>query len=151
MPQNEFPLFSQIGDFCGRGRYHEQSANEPHVLETSSTFHPFDLAAIPIGAYDPSFLMQDAHMNPEEAVQCARQLQARKAVAIHWGTFALSEEPLEEPPQKLKEALDLPENSSVDFVALPIGGALQVPAVEVEGEEVVVESPAADSEAANFA
>lgn len=129
MPRNEFPLFSQIGDFCGRGLYHRQHPKDgsslPQELE-ELPFHPFDLAAIPIGAYDPSYLMQDAHMDPREAVQCAQQLRARKSVAIHWGTFALSEEPMEEPPLKLQEALDDENNKKVDFVTLPIGGSLCV-------------------------
>ena len=97
--------------------------------------------------------MQDAHMNPEEAVQCARQLQARKSVAIHWGTFALSEEPLEEPPEKLKEALELPENKSVDFVALPIGSSLRVPALHVEAHrpDMVVEAVGAEAVVTKYA
>jgi N-acyl-phosphatidylethanolamine-hydrolysing phospholipase D len=69
-------------------------------------------------------------MNPQEAVECARQLQTRKAVSIHWGTFALSEEPMEEPPEKLQQVLQLPENQGiVDFVTVPIGGSVTVPSI----------------------
>ena len=171
MPRNGFPLFEQIGDYCGHGRYHSATTrkirsddelddvgqNDRSIRRPSSfsdatslarlslddnegsprfaAFHPFDLAALPIGAYEPAYLMQDAHMNPIEAVQCARQLQARKSVAIHWGTFALSEEPIEEPPQKLHEMLSGPENDDIDFVALPIGGSLRVPPAVLEENE----------------
>ena len=153
MPRNKFPLFQQIGDFCGYGKYHlPQQPLQDHYKQNSlhdskpeaqhdsteavRAFHPFDLAAIPIGAYDPAFMMQDAHINPAEAVECCKQLQARKAVGIHWGTFPLSEEPMTEPPEKLQEALALPENSHVDFVTLPIGGSLDVPSLRSEYEDV---------------
>jgi len=65
---------------------------------------PFDLAAVPIGAYEPSKMMQDSHMNPEEAIQAALDLIAEEVVAIHFGTFDLSDEPLDEPPRRFREA-----------------------------------------------
>ncbi|MGB5372440.1 MAG: MBL fold metallo-hydrolase [Polyangiales bacterium] len=65
---------------------------------------PFDLAALPIGAYEPTEMMKASHMNPEEAVQAAIDLRARAAVAMHYGTFKLSDEPLGEPPARFKEA-----------------------------------------------
>ncbi len=65
---------------------------------------PFDLAAVPIGAYEPIAMMQASHLNPEEAVQAAVDLQARRAVAMHYGTFDLSDEPLEEPPRRFRKA-----------------------------------------------
>jgi len=65
---------------------------------------PFDLAALPIGAYEPAAMMKPAHLNPEEAVQAALDLDARVAVAIHFGTFDLSDEPLDEPPRRFRDA-----------------------------------------------
>ncbi|MDG2278798.1 MAG: MBL fold metallo-hydrolase [Pseudomonadales bacterium] len=65
---------------------------------------PFDLAAVPIGAYEPRQMMRDSHMNPEEAVLAARDLKADKALAMHFGTFDLSDEPLAEPPQRFAGA-----------------------------------------------
>jgi N-acyl-phosphatidylethanolamine-hydrolysing phospholipase D len=67
---------------------------------------PFDLAAVPIGAYEPVKMMQDSHMNPEEAVRAALDLTAEKAVAMHFGTFDLSDEPLDEPPRRFLEAAE---------------------------------------------
>ncbi|MDX2169472.1 MAG: MBL fold metallo-hydrolase [Deltaproteobacteria bacterium] len=61
---------------------------------------PIDLAAIPIGAYDPSAIMQFVHMNPEEAVQAAVDARAATVVGMHWGTFNLTEEPMDEPPRR---------------------------------------------------
>ncbi len=65
---------------------------------------PFDLVAVPIGAYAPRAMMRESHMNPEEAVRAATDLQAVRAVAMHFGTFDLSDEPLEEPPARFTKA-----------------------------------------------
>ncbi|MCH2173553.1 MBL fold metallo-hydrolase [Myxococcota bacterium] len=65
---------------------------------------PFDIAAVPIGAYRPVEMMREAHMNPEEAVQAALDVGAGAAVAIHFGTFDLATEPLDEPPIRFREA-----------------------------------------------
>ncbi len=64
---------------------------------------PFDLAAVPIGAYEPAAMMRAAHLDPEEAVQAAVDLRARRALAMHFGTFDLSDEPLDEPPRRFLE------------------------------------------------
>jgi N-acyl-phosphatidylethanolamine-hydrolysing phospholipase D len=61
---------------------------------------PIDLAALPIGAYEPRALMGPIHLNPEEAVRAALDLGARAVVGMHFGTFDLSDEPLDEPPKR---------------------------------------------------
>lgn len=65
---------------------------------------PFDLAAVPIGAYEPRAMMRESHLNPEEAVRAAQDLRAERALAIHFGTFDLSDEPLDEPPRRFRDA-----------------------------------------------
>lgn len=65
---------------------------------------PFDLAAVPIGAYAPREMMRASHMNPEEAVRAAEDLRAGATVGIHFGTFDLSDEPLREPAQRFRAA-----------------------------------------------
>lgn len=65
---------------------------------------PFDLVAVPIGAYEPRAMMRESHMNPEEALRAATDLRAVRAVAMHYGTFDLSDEPLQEPPLRFREA-----------------------------------------------
>jgi N-acyl-phosphatidylethanolamine-hydrolysing phospholipase D len=65
---------------------------------------PFDLAALPIGAYSPTEMMAPSHIDPEEAMDAAVALRARNSIAVHFGTFDLSDEPLEEPPRRFLEA-----------------------------------------------
>ncbi len=62
---------------------------------------PFDLAAVPIGAYLPPEIMKTVHLTPEEAVQTFIDLNAQTLLGIHWGTFDLAEEPLDEPPRRM--------------------------------------------------
>jgi len=64
-------------------------------------FH-IDAALLPIGAYDPPWFMEAVHIDPEEALQAFEELQARTFLAMHWGTFKLSDEPLDEPPRRLE-------------------------------------------------
>jgi len=73
--------------------------------ETAKKLGSPDLAAIPIGAYEPREFMKSAHINPEEAVRVFSDLGAKHAIGIHWGTFKLTLEPMTEPPVKLQEAL----------------------------------------------
>src|SRR6267143_1480915 len=62
----------------------------------------WDAALLPIGAYDPAWLMEKKRMNPEQAVQAFVDLGARRFVAMHWGTVKLTDEPLLEPPERLR-------------------------------------------------
>lgn len=98
----EFPLFEQIAEYVG----------------------PIDVAALPIGAYEPDWFMRDSHMNPAEAVQVHQILTCRTSVGIHWGTFPLSEEPLGEPSAWLQRAA---KAAQVDFVTIPHGASVRVP------------------------
>jgi len=61
---------------------------------------------IPIGAYEPRWMMGPQHVDPAEAVQIHVDVKSKKSVAIHWGTFALANEYYLEPKTKLREALD---------------------------------------------
>lgn len=66
---------------------------------------PFDLGLIPIGAYKPRFLFSWMHANPYDAVEIFKETRCRRAMGIHWGTWVLTNEEVEEPPQLLREAL----------------------------------------------
>jgi N-acyl-phosphatidylethanolamine-hydrolysing phospholipase D len=69
--------------------------------EAGQRLGPFDVAALAIGAYLPPEIMKSVHLTPEEAVQGFIDLNARVLLGIHWGTFDLAEEPLDEPPQRM--------------------------------------------------
>jgi L-ascorbate metabolism protein UlaG (beta-lactamase superfamily) len=71
--------------------------------EIGEKFGPVDILFVPIGAYEPRWFMEGFHVNPEEALKVARDLNARTIVPIHWGTFDLSDEPLWLPIEHLKE------------------------------------------------
>jgi L-ascorbate metabolism protein UlaG (beta-lactamase superfamily) len=64
-----------------------------------------DLALIPIGAYAPRWFMSPQHTDPDEAVRILEDLEAARGVGIHWGVFRLTNEPREEPPELLVQAL----------------------------------------------
>jgi L-ascorbate metabolism protein UlaG (beta-lactamase superfamily) len=65
-------------------------------------FPRIDWAMLPIGAYDPTWFMAPQHMGPEEAGRAWELLGARTLVAMHWGTFKLTDEPVGEPPARAR-------------------------------------------------
>ncbi|MCL4106656.1 UNVERIFIED_CONTAM: hypothetical protein GTU68_009790 [Idotea baltica] len=93
----------------------------PGFEDIGKKLGPFDLAAVPIGAYQPRAMMRESHMNPEEAVRAAVDLEAETAIAIHFGTFDLSDEPLDEPPRLFLEAAATTELGSSNSWVLKIG------------------------------
>jgi len=72
--------------------------------EIGERLGPFDLAAVPIGAYDPPAMMQPVHLNPEEALQAGLDARAERLLGMHYGTFDLTDEPLDEPPRRFQAA-----------------------------------------------
>ena len=62
---------------------------------------PFDLAIMPIGAYDPWIA---AHCNPEQAWQMGTDASAHAWLPVHHKTFALSREPQDEPIERFLTA-----------------------------------------------
>jgi L-ascorbate metabolism protein UlaG (beta-lactamase superfamily) len=72
--------------------------------EIGARFPGIDVALIPIGAYEPRWFMTPAHMNPEEAVRVHQDVRARTSIAMHFGTFQLTDEPIDEPVRALERA-----------------------------------------------
>jgi L-ascorbate metabolism protein UlaG (beta-lactamase superfamily) len=89
--------------------------------EIGARFPRIDAALLPIGAYDPAWFMEPQHMNPEQALRAFSDLGARTFVAMHWGTFKLADEPLDEPPRRL-EAERLRRGVPRDAVRVPAVG-----------------------------
>ncbi|KAF2208097.1 hypothetical protein CERZMDRAFT_114819 [Cercospora zeae-maydis SCOH1-5] len=88
--------------------YGEKYAHLPHCpafKEIGEHRGPFDLGLIPIGAYDPRWIMSPVHANPYDAVNIFVDTKCKQAMGIHWGTWVLTEEAVLDPPKVLKEAL----------------------------------------------
>lgn len=69
--------------------------------EIGERWGPFDLAAVAIGAYLPARIMRVSHTTPEQALDVLADVRGRRLLGIHWGTFDLADEPLEDPPRRL--------------------------------------------------
>ena len=89
--------------------------------DIGSVFGGFDLSLIPIGAYEPQWFMNAVHVNPEDAVRIHRDVQSRLSVGMHWGTFILTDEPVDEPPQRLARALHEQGIPHDDFIVMRHG------------------------------
>jgi len=81
-----------------------------------------DMALIPIGAYEPRWFMAAQHVDPAEAVRIFRDVAAKQALGIHWGTFQLTDEAREAPRLALATALSAAGIPPRRFVAAHPGG-----------------------------
>jgi N-acyl-phosphatidylethanolamine-hydrolysing phospholipase D len=87
------------------------TGHHPEFARIGARCGPFDLALLPVGAYEPRWFMRAVHMTPEEAVQALEELRLGSGapsvplmVPIHWGTFKLTDEPMDEPPRRTEAA-----------------------------------------------
>ena len=83
------------------------SGYAPHFREVRARAGAVDLALLPIGAYEPRWFMKDVHMNPAEAVQACEDLGSPPSLGMHFGTFQLTAEGIDEPLRALERALDV--------------------------------------------
>jgi L-ascorbate metabolism protein UlaG (beta-lactamase superfamily) len=95
----------------------------PHLREIGVRLGPFDLALLPIGAYEPRWFMKDIHMTPAEAVQAHIDLGARRSIGMHFGTFQLTPEAIDEPERELARARDEAGFRPDDFSTLEFGAS----------------------------
>ena len=87
----------------------------------------FDIALIAVGAYEPRWFMSSQHVNPAEAVQIHLDIRAKRSVGIHWGTFELTDESLDEPPTQLAEARRAKGLADDAFTVMAIGETRKLP------------------------
>lgn len=87
------------------GPEYESLPRCPQFKQIGELRGPFDLGLIPIGAYQPRKTFSSMHANPADAVEIFRDTRCKRAMGIHWGTWALTMEEVLEPPLLLKEAL----------------------------------------------
>lgn len=106
------------------------TAKGPHFAEVRARLGAPRVALLPIGAYLPSWFMSPVHVSPAEALDAHHELGAASSAAIHYGTFRLSDEGMDDPPRHLARALELDaqvRGARADFRVLPEGEPWDVP------------------------
>jgi len=103
------------------------SAYTPHFRDVRERLGPIDVALIPIGAYEPRWFMQSVHMNPAEAVQAHLDLLPSQSIGMHFGTFQLTTEGIDEPLRALDEARRARGVQESEFRTLGFGESLVIP------------------------
>ena len=93
----------------------------PDFGEIGRRLGPFDLAAIPIGAYEPRWFMRAQHVDPAESLRIHRDLRARQSLGVHWGAFEMADEALDEPPRALAAARREAGIAASEFFVLRVG------------------------------
>jgi len=102
------------------------TAYAPFFRDVRQRLGPIDLALLPIGAYEPRWFMQSVHMNPAEAVQAHMDLEASESVGMHFGTFRLTAEGIDEPLHALEAACRARNVPPSRFRTLRFGGSLRL-------------------------
>lgn len=96
--------------------YAGDTGYSPHFKDIFAKQGAPDLAFLPIGAYEPNWFMKPVHMNPQEAVQAHKDLKSKQSVGIHFGTFQLTTEAIEQPLIALKQSLKDQRIAESEFV-----------------------------------
>jgi L-ascorbate metabolism protein UlaG (beta-lactamase superfamily) len=104
------------------------TAYAPFFRDVRQRLGPVDLALLPIGAYEPRWFMHVVHMNPEEAVQAHLDLDASQSLAMHFGTFQLTAEGIDEPVRDLTTALRTRGMALSSFRTLGFGDSFRLEA-----------------------
>ncbi|MFM6990311.1 MAG: MBL fold metallo-hydrolase [Rhodoferax sp.] len=105
-----------------------------HFSEIKKRLGTPDIALLGIGGYEPRWFMQPIHMNPAEAVQAHFDLGARQSIAMHFGTFQLSSEPIDQPVSDLVNELTKQRGLKDKFVVLKEGETRVFPSVGEDGK-----------------
>ena len=109
----------------GYSRDFADTASMFAARQTEALGGGFDLALIPIGAYEPRWFMSQQHVNPMESVRIHQDVKAKRSIGVHWGTFQLTDEPLDQPPRDLAMARQALGVKEADFGVLAIGESRQ--------------------------
>ncbi len=88
---------------------------------------PYRFALIPIGAYRPWAALTGNHIDPKQAVRAFEMIGTQAALGIHWGTFQLSHEGVDEPLADLRTALHAAGIDPARFHTLEAGQSWDVP------------------------
>jgi|SRR5581483_1994349 len=93
----------------------------PHFSWIRERFGSPQVALLPIGAYEPRWFMSAVHMAPTAAVRAHHILGAETSIAIHHGTFQLSDESIDEPKRQLLACAP-----PAPFLVLDNGGFVEI-------------------------
>jgi len=102
------------------------TAYRPYFVDVKQRLGPIDLALLPIGAYEPRWFMRAVHVNPLEAVQAHLDLGATQSIGMHYGTFQLTTEGIDEPVQALATARREAGIEEQAFTTLEFGESLRL-------------------------
>lgn len=98
----------------------------PVFKEIGARLGPLQISILPIGAYRPRWFMSPVHADPPEAIQILKEIRSPIAIAGHWGTFKLSDEPLGEPPAYLRKVLKEKGIDEGKFIIMKFGETLRL-------------------------
>jgi L-ascorbate metabolism protein UlaG (beta-lactamase superfamily) len=99
----------------------------PFFRDIRQRFGRVDLALLPIGAYEPRWFMRQVHMNPAEAVQAHLELDPSESIGMHFGTFRLTAEGIDDPLHALDEACRARGVPRSRFRTLDFGESARLP------------------------
>ncbi len=105
----------------GSAYFAGDTAYGPHFQMIRERLGAVDVALLPIGAYEPRPKMRKFHMDPDDAVQAQIDLEAHRALGIHFGAFQLTAEDFDEPPRDLREVLSNRKRPAESFVVVDEG------------------------------
>ncbi len=97
----------------------------------------FDIALIAVGACLPRWFMKDQHVDLEEAVQIHLDLAAKRSMGVHWGTFQLADDPLDQPLHDLAGACRAKGLAEEAFFLMPVGGTCRFAKREMKNERII--------------
>jgi N-acyl-phosphatidylethanolamine-hydrolysing phospholipase D len=109
----------------GYSRDFADTAKHFALRQTEALGGGFDLALVPVGAYEPRWFMSQQHVNPMESLRIHQDVGAKRSIGVHWGTFSLTDEPLDQPPRDLAIARQALSVKEADFGVLAIGESRQ--------------------------
>ncbi|MEV5411617.1 MBL fold metallo-hydrolase [Thermopolyspora sp. NPDC052614] len=104
------------------------SAYGDRFKQIGARYPGIDLALMPIGAYEPRWFTRVAHVDPAHAVQACLDVGAHRMATMHWGTFALSGEPVLAPVHEVREAWAARGLDRADLWDLAVGETRLLPA-----------------------
>jgi len=96
----------------------------PAFSEVGERFDGVDVALLPIGAYAPRTMWSNLHASPADAVRMFKDVRAKKALAMHWGTWVLTSEPVLEPAALLRKECEEAGLKSDEFLVPALGEAV---------------------------